>query len=35
MAFVVTTLIVTLLSSISTIYLAWRSERKPSLDSVF
>jgi hypothetical protein len=35
MAFVVTALIVMLLSSISTIYLAWRSERKPSLDSAF
>ena len=35
MAFLATALIVMLLSSISTIYLAWRSERKPSLDSVF
>jgi hypothetical protein len=35
MAFLVTTLIVMLLSSISTIYPAWRSERKQSLDSVF
>jgi hypothetical protein len=35
MAFLVTALMVMLLSSISTIYLAWRSERKPSLDSVF
>ena len=34
-AFIATTLIVMLLSSISTIYLAWRSERKQSLDSVF
>jgi hypothetical protein len=34
-AFNVTAFIVALLSSISTIYLASRSERKPSLESVF
>jgi hypothetical protein len=34
-AIVVAGLILMLLSSISTLYLAWRSERKPSLDSVF
>jgi hypothetical protein len=34
-AFVAAGLIVVLLSGISTIVLAWRSERKPSLDSVF